>query len=99
MEPPFRRRVLTGPSLKSGEKLEGNVIHDQFSSGHALYTDNGCKNVTATGNVIFHTDHDNWGSRHHDYYDGQHGENYDNFLFDDNFWQQGDSDSSRQHVN
>ncbi|HEX4120742.1 MAG TPA: fibronectin type III domain-containing protein, partial [Verrucomicrobiae bacterium] len=89
---------LTGPSLEAGEKIDGNVIHDQYSSGHALYTDNGCKNVTASHNVIFHTNHDNWGSRHHDYYDGQDGKNYDNFLFDDNYWQQGDPDSSREHV-
>jgi hypothetical protein len=89
---------LTGPSLEAGEKIRDNFIHDQYSSGHAIYTDNGCKNVTATGNVIFHTDHDNWGSRHHDYYDGQHGGNYDNFVFDYNFWQQGDPDSSKENV-
>src|SRR5581483_1672990 len=89
---------LTGPSLDDGELIEGNVIHDQFGTGHGIYTDNGCKNVTARGNVIFHTNHDNWGGRHHDYYDGQTGANYDNFVFEDNYWQQGDRDSSRQNV-
>ena len=89
---------LTGPSLEAGEKIEGNVIHDQFGSGHGLYTDNGCKNVTARRNAIFHVNFDNWGSRHKDYYDGQAGANYDNFLFEDNYWQQGDADSSKQNV-
>ncbi len=89
---------LTGPSLIDGEKIEGNVIHDQYGSGHGIYTDNGCKNVTARRNVIFHTNHDNWGSRHRDYYDGQQGINYDNFLFEDNYWQQGDPDSEKEHV-
>lgn len=89
---------LTGPSLDDGELIEGNVIHDQFGTGHGIYTDNGCKNVTARRNVIFHTNHDNWGGRHRDYYDGQNGAVYDNFLFEDNYWQQGDHDSSRQNV-
>lgn len=89
---------LTGPSLAEGEKVNGNVIYNQYGSGHAIYTDNGCKNVTAAGNVIFHTNHDNWGSRHKDYYDGQHGENYDGFAFVGNYWQQGDPDSAAKHV-
>jgi hypothetical protein len=88
---------LTGPSLAEGEKLTGNVIHDQFSSGHGIYTDNGCNNVTARSNVIFHTDHDNWGGRHHDYYEGDGG-GEDNFDFENNYWQQGDRDSSASHV-
>jgi hypothetical protein len=89
---------LTGPSLEAGEIIQGNVIHDQFGSGHGIYTDNGCKNVTARNNVIFHVNFDNWGSRHKDYYDGQTGSNYDNFLFEGNYWQQGDPDSSKQNV-
>ena len=88
---------LTGPSLAEGEKLMGNVIHDQFSSGHGLYTDNGCNNVTAQNNVIFHTNHDNWGGRHHDYYEGDGG-GEDYFDFENNFWQQGDRDGSVGHV-
>src|SRR5581483_3329149 len=89
---------LTGPSLEKGERLMGNVIHDQFSSGHGIYTDNGCKNVTARGNVIFHTNHDNWGGKHRDYYDGNAGKIFDAFDFEDNYWQQGDRDSSAESV-
>jgi hypothetical protein len=89
---------LTGPSLRHGEKLIGNVIRNQFSSGHALYTDNGCCNVTAENNVIFHTNFDNWGGRHRDYYDHNHGRIFDGFRFENNYWQQGDPDSSRMNV-
>jgi Fibronectin type III domain len=89
---------ITGTSLTDGEKLFGNVIYDQFSTGHAIYTDNGCANVTAIGNVIFHTNHDNWGSRHKDYYNGGDGSTYDPFLFENNYWQQGDPDSDLKNV-
>jgi hypothetical protein len=89
---------LTGPSLAEGEKLTGNVIHDQYGSGHGIYTDNGCNNVTARSNVIFHTDHDNWGGRHHDYYPGEENKGSDAFDFENNYWQQGDPDSSAQNV-
>ncbi len=89
---------LTGPSLAEGEKITGNVIYDQFGSGHGIYTDNGCKNVTVTGNIIFHTNHDNWGGRHKDYYDGRHGEANDAFDFEHNYWQQGEPDSVERDV-
>ena len=88
---------LTGPSLAHGEKLIGNVIHDQLSSGHGIYTDNGCNNVTARDNVIFHTDHDNWGGHHRNFYDGD-GKTYDYFDFENNYWQQGERDSSERNV-
>ncbi|HUE36998.1 MAG TPA: fibronectin type III domain-containing protein [Candidatus Acidoferrum sp.] len=88
---------LTGPSLAHGEKLIGNVVHDQFSSGHGIYTDNGCNNVTARNNVIFHTDHDNWGGHHRNFYDGA-GKTYDYFNFENNYWQQGERDSSARNV-
>ncbi|HUB66999.1 MAG TPA: fibronectin type III domain-containing protein, partial [Candidatus Methylacidiphilales bacterium] len=89
---------LTGPSLADGEKLIGNVIHDQYGSGHGIYTDNGCNNVTAKGNVIFHTYHDNWGGRHKNYYDGNAGKTNDAFDGEGNYWQQGDRDGSAQGV-
>lgn len=89
---------LTGTSLADGEKIVGNVIYNQFSSGHEIYTDNGSSMVTVKGNVMFSTNHDNWGSRHHDYYDGQDGGNYDPLAIEDNYWQQGDADSSGRNV-
>ena len=89
---------LTGPSLAQGEKLLGNVIYNQYGSGHGIYTDNGCNNVTAEDNVIFHTNFDNWGGRHRDYYDGNRGKIFDGFRFENNYWQQGDPDTSRMNV-
>ena len=88
---------LTGPSLAHGEKLMGNVIYNQLGSGHGIYTDNGCNNVTAKHNVIFHTNHDNWGGRHRNYYEGN-GRAEDYFDFEDNYWQQGDRDASAENV-
>lgn len=89
---------LTGKSLAYGEKITGNVIYNQFSSGHEIYTDNGSAMITVSGNVMFNTNHDNWGSRHHDYYNGQDGKNYDPLAIENNYWQQGDADSSSRNV-
>ncbi len=88
----------TGDTLADGEQVNGNVIYDQYSSGHAIYTDNGSSMITVNGNVMFHTDHDNWGSRHRDWYDGHDGKNYDPLLIENNYWQQGDADSSKENV-
>jgi hypothetical protein len=88
----------TGKDLTDGEKITGNVIRDQYSSGHGIYTDNGSAMITIRNNAVFHTEHDNINSRHHDYYDGQHGENYDPLDISNNWWQQGDKDSDKQQV-
>jgi len=40
----------------------------------------------------------NWGSRHRDYYDGQDGTNNDPRAIENNYWQQGDDDSSSRNV-
>jgi hypothetical protein len=89
---------LTGKDLADGEKVMGNVIYNQFSSGHEIYSDNGSSMMTIQGNVMFNTDHDNWGSRHRDYYDGQDGKDFDPLTIEDNYWQQGDPDSSKNNV-
>lgn len=89
---------LTGPSLKDGEKVTGNVVRDQYSSGHAIYSDNGSANMTITGNVMFHTNFDNWGTAHANYYDGNNGKTKDWFDIQNNYWQQGTPDSSKDNV-
>jgi hypothetical protein len=89
---------LTGPDLARGEKVTGNVITDQLGSGHGIYTDNGSCNITVSGNVMFHLNHDNWGSRHADYYNGADGKTRDPLTIADNWWQQGDRDTSRDGV-
>jgi hypothetical protein len=87
----------TGKSLNDGERVLNNVVYDQYSSGHAIYTDNGSSMITVSGNVMFHTNHDNWGSRHRDWYDSD-GKAYDPLLIAGNYWQQGDEDVSRENV-
>jgi len=89
---------LTGKSLADGEHVTGNVVYNQYSSGHAIYSDNGSSMMTISGNVMFHTDHDNWGSRHRNWYDDNDGKNYDPLLIEGNYWQQGDADSSKENV-
>ena len=89
---------LTGKSLADGERVTGNVVFNQYSSGHAIYSDNGSSMMTIRGNVMFHTDHDNWGSRHRDWYDDNDGKGFDPLVIEDNYWQQGDADSSRENV-
>jgi hypothetical protein len=89
---------LTGKSLADGEHVTGNVVHDQYSSGHAIYSDNGSSMMTISGNVMFHTDHDNWGSRHRNGYDDNGGKNNDPLTIEGNYWQQGDADSSKENV-
>ena len=89
---------LTGKSLADGEKIVGNVVYDQFSSGHEIYTDNGSSMITVSGNVMFNTNHDNWGSRHRDYYDGEDGKDFDPLAIENNYWQQGDGDSAKGNV-
>lgn len=88
----------TGKGLSEGEKITGNVIRDQYSSGHGIYTDNGSAMITICHNVVFHTEHDNINSRHRDYYDEQHGENFDPLDISNNWWQQGDKDSDKEQV-
>lgn len=88
----------TGQTIADGERVEGNVIDDQFSSGHGIYTDNGSAMITVRDNVIFNTNHDNWGGRHKDYYDGGKGDENDPLTIEDNWWQQGDPDSSAKQV-
>ncbi|MGB7265574.1 MAG: right-handed parallel beta-helix repeat-containing protein, partial [Terracidiphilus sp.] len=89
---------LTGKDLADGEKVTGNVVYDQYSSGHEIYSDNGSSMMTIQGNVMFNTNHDNWGSRHRDYYDDNAGKVFDPLTIEDNYWQQGDADSSRENV-
>jgi hypothetical protein len=88
----------TGETIADGERVEGNVVDQQWGSGHAIYTDNGSAMITVRNNVMFNTNHDNWGSRHKDYYDGAKGENYDPLAIEGNWWQQGDPDSSAKQV-
>ena len=89
---------LTGKDLGDGEKVTGNVVYDQYSSGHEIYSDNGSSMMTIQGNVMFNTNHDNWGARHRDYYDDHNGKDFDPLTIADNYWQQGDADTFKDNV-
>jgi Fibronectin type III domain/Right handed beta helix region/Protein of unknown function (DUF1565) len=89
---------LTGTSLDDGEQVRGNVVYDQYGSGHALYTDNGSCFITVADNVIFHTNFDNWGSRHRDFYNGADGSTNDPLVIQGNYWEQGTPDENRGGV-
>lgn len=86
---------ITGSSLANGEQVDGNVILGAMDHGHAIYTDNGSTFITANGNVEFGNEND-WGSRHTDYTAGASGD--DPLLIENNYWQQGDQDTSSDSV-
>ena len=88
----------TGKDLSDGERITGNVITDQYSSGHGIYTDNGSAMITISGNVVFKANHDDINSKHHDYYDGAKGEAFNPLAIENNYYEQGDRDSDKQQV-
>jgi len=81
---------ITGTSLDDGEKVTGNVVHDQWGLGKGIYTDNGNTYETIRGNVLYRTAYFNVGTVHVDYRDGLG--NNDPTLTEDNYWEQGDRD-------
>ncbi|WP_433173324.1 fibronectin type III domain-containing protein [Actinoallomurus sp. CA-150999] len=85
---------ITGTSIADGEKVTGNVIHDQWGLGKNVYTDNGCTYETIEGNVLYNAAYANVASRHTDYRDALG--NNDPTLVKGNYWQQGDPDSDNK---
>ncbi|GHI42228.1 fibronectin type III domain-containing protein [Streptomyces violascens] len=83
---------LTGTSMADGEKVTGNVIHDQWGLGKSVYTDNGCTYETVQGNVLYGAAYANVASRHTDYRD-KLGNN-DPTLIEGNWWEEGAADGS-----
>ncbi|MEV7038826.1 fibronectin type III domain-containing protein [Amycolatopsis sp. NPDC051061] len=81
---------ITGSSLDDGEKVTGNVVHDQWGLGKGVYTDNGNTYETVRGNVLYRMAYANVGTVHVDYRDGLG--NNDPTLTEDNYWEQGDRD-------
>lgn len=85
---------LTGTSLADGEKVTGNVIHDQWGLGKNVYTDNGCTYETVEGNVLYNASYANVASRHTDYRDDLG--NNDPTLVKGNWWEEGTSDGDNK---
>src|SRR5579859_4273446 len=89
---------MTGKGLTTGEKITGNFIYNQFGSGHGIFTDDSAGNITISGNVIFHTNYDNWGGKHSSYYGDDNGEVYVPLQVMNNYWEQGLRDISDRNV-
>ncbi|KAA2247289.1 fibronectin type III domain-containing protein [Solihabitans fulvus] len=87
---------ITGTSLADGEKVTGNVIHDQWGLGKSVYTDNGCTYETVDGNVLYGAAYANVASTHVDYRDALG--NDDPTLIQHNYWEQGDQDATNKGV-
>ncbi|MFL4907789.1 right-handed parallel beta-helix repeat-containing protein [Streptomyces sp. MMS24-I2-30] len=83
---------LTGTSMTDGEKVTGNVIHDQWGLGKSVYTDNGCTYETVEGNILYGASYANVASRHTDYRDALG--NNDPTLVKDNWWEEGTADGA-----
>jgi hypothetical protein len=88
----------TGRDLTDGERITGNVITDQFGSGHGIYTDNGSAMITIDNNVVFKANHDDINSKHRDYYDGANGTDSNPLDIVDNWYEQGDRDANKEQV-
>jgi hypothetical protein len=86
---------ITGTSMANGEKVTGNVIHDQLDWGYALHSDDGATYVAYSRNVLYDNGYD-FGSNHPDFRPGRRGKD-DPVAIADNFWQQGYPNTSNKH--
>jgi Right handed beta helix region len=77
---------VTGTSFRNGERVTGNVIHDQLAWSYALHSDDAATFVTYTNNVMYNDDYD-WCCNHQ-YYSPRHHGNCPGVI-EDNYWQQG----------
>jgi len=85
---------VVGTSLADGEKLIGNVMHDQFGSGKTLYTDNGASYITMKSNVLADNDYRDWGTKQFNYGLNDNGP----MDVEGNWWQMGDKDTGANNV-
>ena len=82
---------ITGNSMTDGEKVTGNVIHDLLDWGAGLKPDNGAAFISETNNALYNDIYD-WDPTH---WDGPRTPStFGPELVRDNFWQQGDLDTS-----
>lgn len=57
---------ITGRSMRDGEKVIGNVIHDQLDWGAGVKSDDGATFITYADNVLYNNFYD-WAGVHYDY--------------------------------
>jgi hypothetical protein len=88
----------TGNSFAAGERITGNVIHDQLNptGGHVVYTDNGAAHITVTGNAMYHSKVSSVGHNHKDTTAGN-GQN-DPLDIENNYWDHGPANSTAKGV-
>jgi hypothetical protein len=89
---------MTGSSMANGEKVIGNVVHDQLDWGYAMHSDDGATYVSYIGNVLYDNSYD-FGSNHVDFRPKSRGTykpiTYDPQTVVNNFWQQGYPNTSQ----
>jgi hypothetical protein len=82
----------TGNSFAAGERITGNVLHDQMnpSGGHVVYTDNGAAHITIHGNAMYNSKVNSQG---HDHKDTTSGKGNDPLDIQENWWTKGRADT------
>jgi hypothetical protein len=83
----------TGTSFSTGERITGNVLHDQKNptGGHVVYTDNGAAYITIKGNAMYNSQVSSEG---HDHNDTTSGTGKDPMDIEGNYWTKGRSDTN-----
>lgn len=91
---------VTGPSLAHGERVVGNVVHDQLTWGRALLSDDGAEFITYAGNVRYNDTYDYCCISHFNYRQDRRVRRQQYFAqtVRGNFWQQEDPDFSGHGV-
>jgi hypothetical protein len=88
----------TGTSFGTGERITGNVLHDQKNptGGHVVYTDNGAAYITITGNAMYHSQVSSEGHDHKDT-TANNGTN-DPLDIEGNYWTKGRANGTSNGV-
>jgi hypothetical protein len=83
----------TGSSFDNGERITGNVLHDQKNpkGGHVVYTDNGAAYISILGNAMYNSQVSSEG---HDHNDTTSGVGKDPLDIEGNYWTKGRADTT-----
>jgi hypothetical protein len=87
----------TGSSFATGERITGNVLHDQQnpSGGHVVYTDNGAAYITIHDNAMYASKVNSEG---HDHKDTTSHVGNDPMDIQGNYWTKGRADTNSQGI-
>jgi hypothetical protein len=87
----------TGNSFAAGERILGNVLHDQMNpkGGHVVYTDNGAAHITIHGNAMYNSKVNSIG---HDHNDTTSGKGKDPLDIQENWWTKGRADTNADGI-